>query len=53
MVLFAKNPHPAIPMQMPANMARRAIDRYCLLFPNRMLISIQGAKVLLFCDICK
>ena len=53
MVLFAKNPHPAMPMQMPANNARERMGNSCLVFAMLMSILIQGAKVQHFLQICK
>lgn len=53
MVLFAKNPHPAMPIQMPAKNARERIGNSCLVFAMLMSILIQGAKVQLFWQICK
>ena len=53
MVLFAKNPHPAMPMQMPAKNARERMGNSCFVFAMLMSILIQGAKVQLFWQICK
>ena len=53
MVLFAKNPHPAMPIQMPAKNARERMGNSCLVFAMLMSIRIQGAKVQLFWQICK
>lgn len=53
MVLFAKNPHPAMPIQMPAKNARERMGNSCFVFAILMSILIQGAKVQHFLQICK